>query len=265
MFQFVLLVVSTLCIAAGGYIINDINDIEADKINKPKKTYVGNSISEELANNAYLAFTFIGVIIGFYISQAIGRSNFFVIFVIIAALLYIYSTFLKRVIIAGNLVISALTGISLVIVGVYELIPAITAQNKATQAIMFEVLFDYAIFAFLINFIREIVKDIQDVDGDYKVGIKTLPIILGKTRTAKIAFIITLLAIAVIVYYLASFLYMQKTIVLYFLVLIVGPLIYCAIKLFSADKKPHFQHISLVLKLTMVTGILSMLVHYFIR
>ena len=65
-------------------------------------------------------------------------------------------------------------------------------QNKFIQSSMFEVIVDYAVFAFLITFIREIVKDIQDIDGDYNAQMKTLPIVLGKNRAAKIAFGLTI-------------------------------------------------------------------------
>ncbi|RAJ16941.1 geranylgeranylglycerol-phosphate geranylgeranyltransferase [Olleya aquimaris] len=260
-FQFVLLMLSTLCIAAGGYIINDIFDVDADKINKPKQQIIGQHITTEKGYNFYMAFTVIGVVLGFYLSHTVGVSSFFAIFVIIAALLYIYSSFLQHMLLVGNIIISMLVGLSLMIVGVFELYPAITPQNQFIQSSMLEVLFDYAIFAFIISLIREIVKDIQDVDGDYKAQLKTLPIVLGKDRAAKIAFAITLLAIVVLVYYLATFLFMQKIVVVYFIVTVVGPLIYIAIKLFTAEHKKDFKTISNLLKLVMLLGMLSMIIY----
>ncbi|WGD34921.1 geranylgeranylglycerol-phosphate geranylgeranyltransferase [Olleya sp. YS] len=260
-FQFVLLILSTLCIAAGGYIINDIFDVEADKINKPKQQIIGQHITTEQGYNYYMALTVIGVVLGFYLSHIVGVSSFFAIFVIIAALLYIYSSFLQHMLLVGNIIISMLVGLSLMIVGVFELFPAITPQNQFIQSSMLEVLFDYAVFAFLISLIREIVKDIQDVDGDYKAQLKTLPIVLGKDRAAKIAFGITVISILVLVYYLASFLFMQKIVVIYFIVTVVGPLIYIAIKLFTAEHKKDFKTISNLLKLVMLFGMLSMIIY----
>ncbi|AUC77113.1 geranylgeranylglycerol-phosphate geranylgeranyltransferase [Olleya sp. Bg11-27] len=264
-FEFLLLMLSTLCIAAGGYIINDIYDIEADAINKPDKQIIGKAITEEKGYNFYMAFTVVGVVLGFYLSNLVGESRFFGIFVIIAALLYIYATFLQRMLLVGNIVISMLVGLSLIIVGIFELLPAITLENSFLQTSMFEVLFDYAVFAFIITLIREIVKDIQDVDGDYKAQLKTLPIVIGKNRAAKTAFGLTILAILLLVYYLVSFLYMQQIVVIYFLITVIAPLIYIAIKLFTAEHKKEFQTISNLLKLVMLSGMLSMVVYLVIK
>jgi len=262
--NFTLLILSTLCIAAGGYIINDIYDVETDTINKPNLVFIGKHISESKANTLYIVLTFIGVIIGFYLANGIGKPKFFGFFVIIAALLYVYSTSLKQIAVVGNIIVSFLVASSILIVGVFELLPAINEQNKNLQSTMFEVLADFGIFAFLLNFIREIVKDIQDVDGDHKSGMQTLPIILGKSRTAKIAFTLTLTTIAIIVFYVTKYLFMHKEVVIYFLALVVGPLIYTAIKLFTAEKNSHFKHISLILKITMLTGMLVMVLYWFI-
>jgi len=259
--RFFILVLATLCIAAGGYIINDIYDMETDAVNKPNKRIVGKSISEATANKLYLLFTFVGVCLGFYLSNSIGKPRFFGFFVIIAASLYMYASYLKQIAVAGNIIVSVIISLSLLIVGVFELIPATTVQNQSVQSIMLEILTDFAIFAFLINFIREIVKDIQDVDGDHKVGMKTLPILLGKERSSKITMVLTIITTGIIVYYLATFLYSRTAALAYFLITIIGPLIYIAIKMFSAEKNKHFKHISLMLKIVMLTGMLAMVVY----
>ncbi len=258
---FSLLVIATICIAAGGYIINDIYDVETDAVNKPDKVIVGKAISEKNANIFYMVFTCIGVFLGFYLSNSIGRPPFFILFIIISALLYVYASYLKQIAVVGNIVVSILVGLSLLIVGIFELIPAITEQNQNVQSIMFEVLADFAIFAFLINFIREIVKDIQDVDGDYKAEMQTLPIVFGKERTAKIAFGLTIITTLILIYYVTTNIFMHMDVVIYFLVAIVGPLIYIAIKLFTAKNNSHFKHISLMLKIVMVSGMLVMLLY----
>ncbi|TYB71495.1 prenyltransferase [Bizionia saleffrena] len=261
---FAFLILSTVCIAAGGYIINDIYDVETDTINKPNKVIIGKKIKENIAYNLYFAFTITGVLLGFYLSQTIGKPAFFSLFVVIAALLYIYAIYLKQIAVAGNIIISLLVGFSIIIVGVFELIPAITLSNQSIQSTMFEVLTDYAVFAFLINFIREIVKDIIDVDGDHKQGMQTLPILLGKLRTGKTAFGVTIFTIFVISYYISAYLFMHSDAIAYFLIAVIGPLIYTAIKLFMAKTKSQFKHVSLMLKVIMVTGMFSMLLYRFI-
>lgn len=260
-FGFSLLVLSTLCIAAAGYIINDIYDVETDLVNKPDKVLIGRSISEKRANNLFILLNVIGVLIGFYLSHLVGKSSFFALFVIISALLYVYASYLKRTLLVGNIVVSIIVGLSLIIVGIFELLPVITPQNQITQINMFKVLLHYALFAFIINLIREMVKDIQDVDGDHKSGMNTLPILIGRERSRNIIFVLSFVPILLLVYYLSTYLYNKTIVVVYFLILVVGPLIFATIKIFNAEIKKDYQYISNLLKLIMLFGILSMLLY----
>ncbi|WP_262914689.1 geranylgeranylglycerol-phosphate geranylgeranyltransferase [Gelidibacter sp. F63206] len=260
-FGFGLLVLSTLCIAAAGNIINDIYDVETDLVNRPTKVIIGKKISEKTAYSLFIILNVIGVLIGFYLSHLVGRSGFFAIFVIISAMLYIYASYLKQMVLLGNIVISILVGLSILIVGVFELMPAITDQNQPTQLTFFMILFDYALFAFLINLVREMIKDLEDIDGDYKSGMNTLPIAIGRDRASKIAFGVSLLPLFGSVYYVATYLLKSKLLIGYFLVLIVVPLIYIAGKTYQAKSKKHFHHISNMLKLVMLFGMLSLLLY----
>ena len=263
-FGFSLLVISTLCIAAAGNIINDIFDIETDMLNKPEKVIVGKSISEKTAYNLFIIFNIIGVVIGFYLSNLVGKNGFFALFVIISALLYIYASYLKQMLLIGNIVISILVALSIIIVGLFELLPAITVQNQETQLTFFKIVLDYAIFAFIINFIREITKDIEDIDGDYKAEMNTLPIAIGRERATKVLFILSFIPLLAVTYYVFTFLYKQQFVVGYFLLFIIAPLIYVSIKLFNADTKKEFHFISNILKIVMLFGMLSLLLYKYI-
>jgi len=263
-FGFSLLVLATLCIAAAGNIINDIYDIETDLVNKPNKVIVGKTISEKNANNLFIIFNVIGVGIGFYISNMVGKNAFFALFVIISALLYIYASYLKQILLVGNIVISVLVALSIIIVGLFELLPVITPENQATQLSIFKILFNYAIFAFLINLVRELAKDIEDIDGDYKAGMNTLPIAIGRERASKVLFAMSLVPLFAVVYYMVTYLYKQPIAIGYFLVFIVAPLIYTVIKSCNAETKKEFHHISTILKLVMFTGVLSLLLFKFL-
>ena len=260
-FGFTLLVLSTLCIAAAGYVINDVYDVETDLVNRPDKVIVGKSVSEKTANNLFIILNVIGVLIGFYLSHLVGKSGFFALFVIISALLYVYASYLKQTLLIGNIVVSVLVALSLIIVGIFELLPVITPQNQATQLTMFKVLFDYALFAFIINLVREITKDIQDIDGDHKSGMNTLPIVIGRDRAKNVLFVLSLVPILAVVYYLSTYLYKQTIAVIYFLVLVIAPLILVSIKIFSSKTKKDYQFISNLLKIVMLTGMLSMLLY----
>ncbi|WP_299365485.1 geranylgeranylglycerol-phosphate geranylgeranyltransferase [Winogradskyella sp.] len=258
---FSLLVISTLCIAASGYIINDIYDIETDKVNKPERVIVGTYVSEKVALRLFIVLNVIGVGLGFYLSNGIGKSGFFVIFFMASALLYIYSSYLKQMLLVGNIVVSLVVALSLLLVGIFELLPVINEGNRKIQIFFFRLILDYAIFAFMVNLVRELVKDIEDIDGDYKAGMQTLPIVLGRDRTTKIVFILSLIPIFSVVYYVVTNLFKQQLFVGYFLIFIIAPLIYISIKLFSAEHKSHYKHISSVLKLVMLTGLLSIVLY----
>jgi 4-hydroxybenzoate polyprenyltransferase len=261
---FNLLVLATVFIAAAGYVINDIYDIEIDKVNKPDRVIVGNAISEKTAFRLFIILNVVGVGLGFYLTDGIGKSGFFVIFIIASVLLYIYSSYLKQMLLAGNIVISLVVALSILLVGIFELLPVITENNRNVQITFFEIIVDYTIFAFMINFIRELVKDIEDIDGDYKGGMKTLPIVLGRERATKIIFALSLIPLGSVIYYVVSNLFKQTEIVGYFLVFVIAPLIYSSIKLFSAEQKTEYKHISLILKLVMLTGMGSLLLYKFI-
>lgn len=263
-YGFLLLVLATIFIAAGGYIINDIYDIEADKINKPNKVIINTHISEKIALRLFIVFNIIGVGLGFYLSNVIGKSGYFTIFFIASALLYIYSSFLKQTFLAGNIIISFIVALSILLVGIFELLPIITDTNREVQVFFFKLILDYAIFAFMINLIRELVKDIEDIDGDHKMNMQTLPIVLGRERANKIVFVLSLIPLFSVVYYVITNLFKQQLLVGYFLILVIAPLIYMTIKIFSAEQKLHYKHISIILKFVMFTGMLSMLLYKYV-
>lgn len=260
-FGIILLIVSTICIAAAGNIINDIYDVETDTINKPNKVIIGKSVSEKTGFNLFIIFNIIGVGIGFFLSNHVGKSAFFSVFVIISALLYVYATYLKQTLLLGNIVISILVALSLIVVGIFELLPAITAQNQQTQLTFFNIILDYALFAFIINLLREIAKDIEDIDGDYKVGMNTLPIAIGRERATKVLFVLSLIPIVLVATYVVKYLYKNPLAVGYFLLFIIGPLLYITIKSFNAKAKKDYRHISNMIKLVMLFGMLSLVLY----
>lgn len=259
-----LLIVSTVCLAAAGNIINDIYDVDTDFANKPHKVVIGKTITEKVAYNLFITFNVVGILIGFYLSHLVGKSPFFAIFVIISALLYVYASYLKQTLLIGNIVISFLVAMSILIVGIFELLPATTPQNQPIQVFFFKILLDYALFAFILNFIREIAKDLEDIDGDYKAGMNTLPIAIGRERATRVLFALTFLPLVGVVYYVMTYMYKQPISVCYFLLFVIAPLLYITIKSYSAKTKKEFHHISNMLKLVMLFGMLSLLLYVFL-
>jgi 4-hydroxybenzoate polyprenyltransferase len=259
-FNYILLVIATVCVAAGGYVINNIMDQETDEIAKPQNRVVGVSISETVAYNWYIGLTIVGVGIGFYLSNVIYKPTFASMFILVATLLYMYATSFKQIPVLGNVVVALLLSTSIIIIGLFDILPAIDVDNRFRMKEAFNILMEYAVFAFIINLIREIVKDLEDMDGDYQSGINTLPITIGIPKTKIIVGILTVISIGILAYYINSNLFELDYVIYYTMVFIIGPLIYFGVKLINAVTKKEFHHLSLVLKLILFFGIISIAV-----
>ncbi len=260
--QYALLVASTLLIAAGGYVINDIMDQDTDAENRPDKQIVGRHISESKAYTIYVTLTIVGVGLGFILANTVNHPNLGVIFVLIATLLYFYATTLKQIAILGNIVVALLLSFSVLIIGVFDIYPNTFEVNRNQMALAFAILVDYAKFAFMINWVREIIKDIEDIEGDKAFGIKTLPVIIGAQKTAKIAFVLLLLPTLYLFYYGNTYLFHNNLYlgIIYLLIFVLSPIIFCLVKIWNAKEKTDFQWISTLLKWIIFFGILSIAV-----
>ena len=257
LFGFSMLVLAVVSVAASGYVINDIFDVPADLQNKPGKTYIKNSISEKAAYRLFFILSIIGIGLGFYLSNMIEQPGFAAFFIFGSAILYLYNSQFQQTILVGNILVSLIVGLIPIGVGLYDLLPAITPANQQTQSTIFSILIDYSIFAFLVNFLREIVKDQQDIDGDYNAGYKTLPIVIGKKRTNKIVLLVSLVPIGFLIYYMYEYLFGNMPAVLYCLFLLVGPLLFFAVNIWSASKKSEYARLSLLLKAVLFFGLFS--------
>lgn len=255
-FEYILLVLSTVCIAAGGNIINDIYDVETDLVNKPHKTIIGNNISEKVALYTYFILNFIGVGIGFFLSNKIGKPSFAGIFILISALLYFYANYLKRSFLLGNILVSLLTSMVFLITGVFDLLPELHFFNLENRQ-AFRILFHFSVFAFFINLLREMVKDQEDINGDYKAGMQTLPIVLGRDRTNHVISYLTSIPALGIILYMYHFLIQNDYAILYSLFLILVPLLVFMVKIHEADSIKTYRNLSRLLKILMLIGILG--------
>jgi 4-hydroxybenzoate polyprenyltransferase len=257
--QYYLLILATVLIAAGGYIINNIMDVETDEINKPKQLLIGKEISEAKAYNLYVGLTITGVAIGFYLSNIIFKPSAATLFILIASLLYFYATTLKQIPLIGNIVIAFIVGFSIFIINIFQIFPNTDDSNRAEMSTYFYIILDYSIFAFLINFIREIIKDIEDVKGDKQNDIKTLAVTLGVKKTSYVVIVLLLISTLLLLNYTNTYL-MKNSLyfaVVYGMIFIIAPLIFCTIKTYNSLDSKDFKLISLLLKWIMFFGILS--------
>jgi 4-hydroxybenzoate polyprenyltransferase len=265
-FQFTLLIVSILCITASGYIINDIFDVKADVINKPAKVFIGKSISKKNAQFVYLILIILGFLFGVYASYLKGDFSYSIFFIGTIILLFWYSKTLKKIAFIGNIVVSFLTTLTLLIVFVFEL------ESVNSAATIFEAIVNffrliptaiallcYIIFAFSITLIREIIKDIEDIKGDYSLKMKTLPILIGINRTKNVALVISAFVFLFLVFILKVELIHFPLLFWYAILFIILPFTWFFYKLNSAKTIMNFSKLSRLLKLIMCFGILSML------
>jgi 4-hydroxybenzoate polyprenyltransferase len=263
--QFILLALSILCITASGYIINDIFDVEADKINKPNTVFIDKIISKRNALVVYYTTSFLGLFIGIYAAYIKGNLYYSIFFISTIALLYWYSKSLKRVAIIGNLVIAFLTALTIFIVFVFEIKDTNTALNLVEAITNFFAsisttiaVFIYIIFAFFMTLIREIIKDIEDMKGDYALKMKTLPILIGVDRTKNIVLVISSLVFLFILLILKEEVLHLPLLFWYAILFIIAPFALFLYKLFISKTTKDFHLLSNIIKFIMFFGILSM-------
>ncbi len=255
-----ILMIATFCIAAAGNIIIEIYNRE----DTGEKGLLYGSITEKSANRLFIIFNIIGVLIGFYIANLINRPGFAALFIVISGVFYIYASYLKEIIVLKNCILALLVGLSLIVVGIFDLLPAITEKNRESQTVIFSIILDYSIFAFLIVLLREIVKDCLHIDRDHNIGIRTIPIVLGKNRTTKLVGVLTLLPVISVIYYIYTYLFSNSRAVIFVLILIVAPLLYFMIKSFSAESDKQFKRLAFLLKIILIGASISLLFYQFV-
>lgn len=256
---FVLLVISTLLVAAGGYVVNDYLDTDIDAVNKSDKIIVGNTISKNAAWNIYVTLSLLGLLAAALPAWEIGNVNYVLIQVISGGLLWFYSYSYKRQILIGNLVVSGLSAIVVLLPFYYEAMAEDKLHN--TVSVNFFFVKAYFAFAFLTTFSREIIKDLEDMEGDKTANCRTFPIVAGVVPAKILAIVFTVTVMAAVGYLQYSQYEAQDYIsMIYFLVAVQLPSLWLVIKTAYAKEKHDFHFASTLSKVVMVGGILSMLI-----
>ncbi len=260
---FVLLVFSSVTIAAAGNIINDYFDLNIDHINKPQKVVVDKVINRRIVIMWHLLLSLTGIGFGLYIDyntnvRFLGIANF-----ISVVLLFFYSSSLKKKFLIGNILISLLTAWVILVITYCETNHLLDVFRKGTSLQidkLARVTFLFAGFAFIISLIREIVKDMEDVEGDRRYGCKTMPIVWGMNATkvfVAVWLIVIIAALIIVQIYVLQFKWWLSA--FYCIAAIIIPLIFIFIKLFKAYTAADFHRLSTIIKIVMLTGILSMI------
>jgi len=260
-YNFLILIFATVFITAAGYIINDYFDAKIDALNKPDRIIIGNKIERRLALFLHTIFNILGVLLGFYVSFIINLPSLGLIFPIVSGLLWFYSTTYKKQLLIGNIVISCITALVPLIVIFFE-IPALNSfyrdliiSKGEDFSYVIHWIYFYAFFAFILTLIREIVKDMEDFEGDEAYGRNTLPIVSGIKITKSIVCSLIILFLIFLGFIYLTYLNDMITLI-YILVFIIIPLLFVGFKTLKADKKEDYHLISNILKFVMLAGVI---------
>ena len=260
-FHFILIIISTVFIAAGGYIINDYYDLKIDLINKPQKARLNMQLSRQTTMALYYILTFTGILGGIYVFTVNGLRSINFIFIIIAGLLWFYTATYKKQFIIGNLIVAVLTAMVPFIVFLCDGITLINIYKEFRINLIFiklalYITLTYSVFAFLLTLIREIIKDCEDYEGDLIDDRKTIPLILG-TNNAKFIISALIIIVEIIVIYILIKYLLSVSFIIFSLLFILLPANYLLFMIIKAKEKSHYHKASILSKIIMAAGIVS--------
>ncbi len=248
----IILILSTIFIAAGGYIINDYFDLKIDKINKPNEVILERTIHRKAGILWHLFFSVLGLIGGIYLAYKVQHLSLAIVQLVSVFLLLIYSNVLKKIFTLGNLTISLLSGLLPILPYIYAnlLYPYISIIT--TNALV-----SLSIFAFFTTLIRELIKDIQDVEGDIIGDRETIPVAWGMLPSKVIVFFLLLLLIIFLIPFTAYYyMHQQYNAVLYNVLFLIFPAIIQMFLLIYFKDPKKFYILSIIMKFIMLFGIL---------
>lgn len=235
-FQLFLLILSSSIAIASGYIINNFYDYEKDLINKPIKSKIDKVIRKRTKLSLYITLNFLCI----YTSSLVSWRSvlFFTIYIFV---IWLYSHKLKRILFIGNIVSSLLSVIPFFIILIYY---------KNFELIIFL----YAIFLFLIVYMREIIKDLENIKGDFTLDYRTIPVVYGEKSSKYLLSIVSLFTVAIIYILLSGF---DTGMMFYYYYFSIAVLLFFIIVLWKYDSKKYYNFLHNLLKFLIVLGVLS--------
>ena len=260
-----LLIVSVVGIAAGGYVINDYFDVKIDRINRPDNLVVTRIISRDAAMNLFYGLTAVGVIAGTVVAWWAHSWTLLFTYVVIPGLLWFYSASYKRMFLVGNLVVAFASAIVPLLVAIAnaDYLHHLYQNALAYSPIVGELYVwtgGFAAFAFLLTWVREIVKDIEDIEGDREMECRTLPIVWGD-KVAKIIATILLVVIAILIVYMLfavlPFSHEWKSLPTRYVVFgLIVPILCSIVLLWAANNRTEYHRVQTIIKFAMFMGML---------
>ena len=255
---FFFLVLASVCIAGAGYIINDYFDVNIDLVNKSSRVIIGKFIKRRWAIVLHAVLSFAGLVLSMYVGYRLRNVliplfNFLAIFILV-----VYSSTFKKKLLIGNILISLLTAWVILVMTLAEYRFRLSPHDVIWQRLL-KLSFIYAGFAFIISLVREVIKDMEDREGDVKYGCTTMPVVWGipvsKVFAGVWIVVLTGLVMAIQIYVIQLGWWFSA---LYSIITIVIPLIWVLRKLYEANTPKQFHLLSSVIKIIMLAGIISM-------
>lgn len=262
--HFLMLVIISILIAAAGYIINDHFDVNTDRRNKPGKNMLEGKISVRKAMSLYYVLNAIAIISGFYLAYVSGSFQLGLIFPAIIGLLWFYSSRYQRMIFWGNFIVALLSSMVLLIVWLFDFFMLVKSGDDFVNVISLlgglnKYVWAYGLFAFMLSMVREVLKDIQDLEGDMATGFRTIPVVWG-VRKARF-YAATLLVITIVLLAFAQWYLYNKEMMMpfwYLCIAVQSLFIYLLVQIFRTKDSQDYGFLSNTAKIIMLAGILSM-------
>jgi len=266
-FNFFTLVLASILIAAAGYIINDYFDINIDRVNKPQRLIIDNTISRRWAMFFHFLFSLIGLVLTALVSKSLNNGLLFTLNLISVIILWFYSTIFKRKLLVGNIIISLLSAWVVMVLYVCELqidFNGVFLMSNQSMLKIYQLAVVYAGFAFIVSLVREIIKDMEDIEGDRKYSCQTMPIVWG-IETSKLFVSVWIVVLGAMLLFMMGYAFLKSFFVLsaYVLFFLIIPLFNMFLMLFRSSQPSDFKRLSTRVKLFMLSGILSMIIYFY--
>jgi 4-hydroxybenzoate polyprenyltransferase len=256
----------TLSVVVCSYLVNDLMDVQADRINKPDRQIVGKSIAPKSIKWSYAIIALIGFIICGHFTYERDALEWLFLYPASLALLAFYSFRLKRIPVLGNLVVAAFSSFTVLIIPMFEWqnFERLAEISPISHSTLLLILQAFILFAFITSFFREVVKDIEDFDGDHAAAYRTTAVGLGIINAKIIAFTGGFLLMTALLFWSFSTLNkMNLTLQLYGLLLALynALLLY---RLYVARMKKDYSELSRSIKWLMAAGLMYLLLYHFL-
>ena len=258
---FLVLVMINVLLGAAGYVINDYYDRRIDTVNHPDSVIVGKTLPQRHAIIYHAVLNAVAIVLAAIFSWHLRMFSIILLYVMIAGVFWLYSTTYKRQLIVGNLVVAIGTATIPLQVGLFEYLTLtreygcdMLFNNLSFMPIMYWMA-GFAFFAFITNMIREIVKDMEDLEGDASCGCNTLPMAFGMRVSKIVVVALIIITIAILAATYNYYLHESLTFI-YICVFLIVPLAVAALMTIRASEVKHYLRISTLMKIVMLLGVL---------